>query len=76
MDLKTHDGGFAEKRSNADLGSEATREGYLDHGLESQNATTGNVLHQDLRGRHMQMIAMQVQHPIPVRRLGMLTCVS
>jgi hypothetical protein len=30
---------------------------------EVQAVAAGNLLHQDLKGRHMQMIAMQVQRP-------------
>lgn len=53
MDLKS-DNGVAEKQM-APPGSESN------HDPESMVVTsTENRLHQDLKGRHMQMIAMQV----------------
>ncbi len=68
MSLKHDNGDLAEKHANAGLGSEPSppRDGHFDNGLESQAGTTQNILRQDLRGRHMQMIAMQVQHSVPV----------
>jgi amino acid transporter len=68
MSLKHDSGDLAEKHANAGLGSDPSlqRDGHYDNGLESQTGTSQNILHQDLKGRHMQMIAMQVQHSIPV----------
>ena len=66
MSLKHENGDFAaEKHGNVGLGSEPSptlHDAGFDNGLESQVGTTQNVLRQDLKGRHMQMIAMQVQH--------------
>lgn len=63
MSFKPENGDLAEKHAHAGLGSEPSRDG------DPENATgvTENILHQDLRGRHMQMIAMQVQRSAPVR---------
>ncbi|OIW34245.1 hypothetical protein CONLIGDRAFT_626305 [Coniochaeta ligniaria NRRL 30616] len=54
MSLKHDSGDLAEKHPNAGVGSEP----YDSNGLESQHGTAQNVLHQDLKGRHMQMIAI------------------
>jgi amino acid transporter len=63
MELKSDDGG-AEKHVDATPGYESN------HDPESIVVTSNeNPLHQDLMGRHMQMIAMQVhlsQSPSPV----------
>jgi hypothetical protein len=66
MSLKPDNDDHAEKHASAGLGSDSPRDGPFDNGLESQAGSTQNMLHQDLRGRHMQMIAMQVQHSVPV----------
>lgn len=58
MSLKHDHGDLAEKHAGAGLGSESSRDPNFDNGLESQPGTTENVLRQDLKGRHMQMIAM------------------
>jgi amino acid transporter len=60
MSLKPDNGDYAEKHAHAGLGSDPSlpHDGRYDNGLESQAGTTQNSLHQDLKGRHMQMIAM------------------
>jgi amino acid transporter len=57
MSLKRDNVDFAEKHTHA-AGSESPRDGDFDTGLESQSGPTENKLHQDLKGRHMQMIAI------------------
>jgi amino acid transporter len=67
MELKSDDGG-AEKHVDATPGYESNHD--PNHDPESIVVTTNeNPLHQDLKGRHMQMIAMQdhlSQSPSPV----------
>ncbi|KAJ9143089.1 Amino acid permease-domain-containing protein [Pleurostoma richardsiae] len=58
MSLKHENGDLAEKHVNATLGSEPPRDGHLGSDPESMAEVHGNILHQDLRGRHMQMIAI------------------
>lgn len=55
MSFEPKNGDLAEKHGA--LGTSPTREGHFDSDPET-GAVTGNVLHQDLKGRHMQMIAM------------------
>ena len=71
MSLKPENGDFAaEKHANAApayeqgaLGGEHARDGHFGGDAENMTeAKEARKLHQDLRGRHMQMIAMQVPH--------------
>jgi amino acid transporter len=68
MSFKPELGDLAEKHANAapDYGptppGEHTRDGHYGGDPESLVEVKENKLHQDLKGRHMQMIAMQVQH--------------
>ena len=69
MSLKTENGGLAEKHANdAPVNEPATLGGHKRDSYsagadpEIMVATSKNALHQALKGRHMQMIAMQVQH--------------
>ena len=59
MSLKPENGDLAEKHANAAAGYEPSRD------PENLVVANENMLHQDLKGRHMQMIAMQVQHSEP-----------
>jgi amino acid transporter len=68
MSLNPENSDLAEKHVNAapayepaTLG-EHTRDGHFSSDPENMGAANENKLHQDLKGRHMQMIAMQVQH--------------
>jgi len=63
MSLKHENGDLAEKHATdaAPVYEPDTLEGDPEHLVEG----TENKLHQDLKGRHMQMIAMQVQHTEP-----------
>jgi amino acid transporter len=68
MSLKSENGDLAEKHVNAaptyepaTLG-EHKRDGHFSSDPENMVEVSENRLHQDLKGRHMQMIAMQVQH--------------
>ena len=67
MNTDSDNGGYAEKHVN---GTEPAASGKRDSysagaDPEIMIATSKNALHQDLKGRHMQMIAMQVQHTHP-----------
>ncbi len=69
MDPKFENDGFAEKHANgtpvnepATLGGHKRDSYSAGADPEIMVATSKNALHQDLKGRHMQMIAMQVQH--------------
>jgi amino acid permease len=71
MSLKNDKGDVAEKQVDAapPPSYEPTSEGQFASDPENNVAAPKeNNLHQDLKGRHMQMIAMQVQHsePLPV----------
>jgi amino acid transporter len=60
MSLKHEDNGdYSEKHATGAPAYEP--DGSSDP--EVQAVAAGNLLHQDLKGRHMQMIAMQVQRP-------------
>jgi hypothetical protein len=68
MSLKPEDVGFAEKHDNttpsydpATLGDHK-QDGHFNGDPESLVEPKENLLHKDLQGRHMQMIAMKVQH--------------
>ena len=63
MSSKPENGDLAEKHANAAPGYEPTRDGNSSSDPENMVVASENLLHQDLKGRHMQMIAMQVQHP-------------
>jgi amino acid permease len=65
MSLKPENGDLAEKHANAVPGYEPTRDGHFSSDPENMVVANENMLHQDLKGRHMQMIAMQVQHSEP-----------
>ena len=65
MSLKLDNGDVAEKQPNAAPGYEPTSDGHFGSDPENMVVAKENNLHQDLKGRHMQMIAMQVQHPEP-----------
>jgi len=62
MSLKPENGdSLGEKHAHAAPGYDHTRDGDFSSDPENMVATSqGNALHQDLQGRHMQMIAMQV----------------
>lgn len=71
MSLKPEDGELAEKHANAaptyesaTLG-EHTRDGHFNSDPENLVEANENKLQKGLKGRHMQMIAMQVQHTEP-----------
>ena len=53
MSAKNETGLFDEKHVN-----DGTPPPYVDPGDRDSVATGANVLHRDLKGRHMQMIAM------------------
>jgi amino acid transporter len=53
MSLQPENGDFAEKHEKNEAGN-------FSSDPENMVAASENVLHQDLKGRHMQMIAMQV----------------
>lgn len=67
MNLQHENGGFDEKPAyepRSSIGGH--KEGGFSGGdPESMVAVSQNRLHTDLKGRHMQMIAMQVQHTEP-----------
>jgi amino acid transporter len=60
MSYKHDNGDLAEKQAHAGLSSEPSlsHNGHYDAGLEGPEGPTQNILKQDLRGRHMQMIAI------------------
>ncbi|KAL5313304.1 hypothetical protein ACEPPN_019037 [Leptodophora sp. 'Broadleaf-Isolate-01'] len=61
MSLKPEDGDLAEKHTNAVPTYEPGSSGNASSDPENLVVASGtNKLHQDLKGRHMQMIAMQV----------------
>jgi len=63
MSFKPGNGDLSEKHAAAAPGYEPALESRSS-GSDPENLVvgpSGNVLHQDLKGRHMQMIAMQVQ---------------
>ena len=67
MSLKHENGGFAEKHANDDPAYESGSPGehkgggaYTATPEDLVESGETNKLHQDLKGRHMQMIAMQV----------------
>lgn len=64
MSFKPDNGDLAEKHANGTPDYDPTRDG---HSSDPENLVVAreNVLHQDLKGRHMQMIAMQVRHSEP-----------
>ena len=70
MSLNSENGGLAEKHANGapayEPATDRKRDSYS-AGADPEIiiATSKNALHQDLKGRHMQMIAMQVQHIQP-----------
>ena len=69
MSLKNDKGDVAEKQADAAPPVyEPTSEGHFGSDPENNVVPKENLLHQDLKGRHMQMIAMQVQRsePLPV----------
>ena len=59
MSFKPENGDFAEKHAKDE---QATHGGghFTSDDPENMVGASSNVLHQDLKGRHMQMIAMQV----------------
>ena len=67
MNTDSDNGAYAEKHANGSPGFQPAVSGKRDSysagaDPEIMIATSKNALHQDLKGRHMQMIAMQVQH--------------
>jgi amino acid transporter len=48
---------------------DSARDGNFSSDPENLVVTHENKLHQDLKGRHMQMIAMRVQHCEPIHHL-------
>lgn len=48
---------------------DSTKDGNFSSDPENLVVTHENKLHRDLKGRHMQMIAMQVQHLELIRHL-------
>lgn len=62
MSLKPENEDLAEKHALDAPGYEPTRDGHSSSDPENLVVARENVLHQDLKGRHMQMIAMQVRH--------------
>lgn len=65
MSFKPENGDLAEKHANAAPGYEPTGDGHITSDPEDMVVISENRLHQDLKGRHMQMIAMQVQRSEP-----------
>ena len=66
MSLKLENDAAAEKHGNAAPGYEPKGDGNFSSDPENLVvANSENMLHQDLKGRHMQMIAMRVQHSDP-----------
>ena len=59
MTSKLENDDFAEKHAYAAPASEPTA--HFGSDQEDMGEGKTNMLHQDLKGRHMQMIAMQVQ---------------
>jgi amino acid transporter len=58
MSLQPENGDLAEKHAKDE--SATPGEGYSNRDPENMVEVNVNPLHQDLKGRHMQMIAMQV----------------
>lgn len=58
MSLQPENGDLAEKHAKNEPAT--LEEGHFGSDPENMVGPTENVLHQDLKGRHMQMIAMQV----------------
>jgi hypothetical protein len=65
MSFEPENGDLAEKHANAAPGYEPTPDGHFSSDPENMVVAKENLLHQDLKGRHMQMIAMQAQHSKP-----------
>lgn len=70
MNTDSDNGRYAEKHVNGASAFEPAVTGKRDSysagaDPEIMIATSKNALHQSLKGRHMQMIAMQVQHTHP-----------
>jgi yeast amino acid transporter len=59
MSFKPESGDLAEKHAGAVPGYDPARDGHSSSDLENMVVANENMLHQDLKGRHMQMIAMQ-----------------
>lgn len=64
----------AEKHANGELGEKHV---HTAPGYDPENiiAVSENKLHQDLKGRHMQMIAMQVEPLEGNRHLNTNVCI-
>ena len=56
MSFQPENGDFAEKHAKNE--PPTLEEGHFGSDPENMVGASGNVLHQDLKGRHMQMIAM------------------
>ena len=65
MSLKPENNDLAEKHADAALGYEPTSDERSSSDPENLVVANENMLHRDLKGRHMQMIAMQVRHSEP-----------
>ena len=62
MSLNPEHDGLAEKHANNAPAYEPPLGEHKANAYDNDGAVAGtNALHQDLKGRHMQMIAMQVQ---------------
>lgn len=55
---------IGEKHAGVAPGYDTKGDAHIHTGSDPENLVVGetNGLHRDLKGRHMQMIAMQVQH--------------
>jgi hypothetical protein len=62
MSLQPGNGDLSEKHTNASPSYESKQDGHFGSDPENMVVASENVLHKDLKGRHMQMIAMQVKH--------------
>lgn len=58
MSLKPENGDLGEKHPHAAPGYDPTHDGHFGSDPENTVVVSENALHKDLKGRHMQMIAM------------------
>lgn len=58
MSLKHENGDLSEKHAGGAPGYDQTHDGHFGSDPENMVVVSENVLHKDLQGRHMQMIAM------------------